>query len=79
MKINKASFLNNTVVDTIGAGDSFNAGYISKFVKGKTPEECQVFGNLMGAVSTTKSGGTGAFKNLNEVMKIAKEKFNYSE
>ncbi len=78
-KINKEPFLNINVVDTIGAGDSFNAGYISKFVKGKTPEECQVFGNLMGAVSTTKSGGTGAFKNLNEVMKIAKEKFNYSE
>ncbi len=78
-KIRKESFLNNNVVDTIGAGDSFNAGYILKFVKGRSPEECQVFGNLTGAVSTTKSGGTRAFKDLNNVMKIAKQKFNYEE
>lgn len=78
-KIEKPAFINYKVVDTIGAGDSFNAGYLSKFVKGKTPEECQVFGNLIGAVSTTKSGGTRAFKNLDKVMKIAKEKFNYTE
>ncbi len=78
-KIKKESFLNNNVVDTIGAGDSFNAGYISKFVKGRPPEECQTFGNLTGAVSTTKSGGTRAFKNLENVMEIAKQKFNYIE
>lgn len=78
-KVKEESFLNNNVVDTIGAGDSFNAGYISKFVKGKSPEECQIFGNLSGAVSTTKPGGTGAFKDLNYVMKIAKQIFNYTE
>ena len=54
-------------------------GYLSKFIKGKTPEESQVFGNLMGAVSTTKSGGTRAFKDLDSIMGIAKEKFNYVE
>lgn len=78
-KIIKKSFLNTNVVDTIGAGDSFNAGYISKFVKGKSPEECQVFGNLIGAISTTKSGGTRAFIDPNKVMEIAKQKFNYEE
>lgn len=75
----KKPFLNKNVMDTIGAGDSFNAGYISKFVKGRPPEECQVFGNLMGAVSTTKPGGTGAFEDLDKVMKIAEETFNYKE
>jgi len=78
-KIRKESFLNNNVVDTIGAGDSFNAGYISKFVKGRSPEECQIFGNLTGAVSTTRSGGTHAFKNYENVMEIAKQEFNYIE
>ncbi len=53
-KIKKEPFLNAQVVDTIGAGDSFNAGYISKFIKGEPPEKCQEFENLMGAVSTTK-------------------------
>lgn len=32
------SFLNTEVVDAIGAGDSFNAGCISRFVKGETLE-----------------------------------------
>lgn len=78
-KIKKEAFVNNNIVDTIGAGDSFNAGYISKFVKGESPEECQIFGNLMGAVSTTKPGGTNAFKDSNKIMKIAKQRFNYIE
>ncbi len=78
-KITQASFLNKNVVDTIGAGDSFNAGFIFKFIHGNTPEKCQTFGNLTGAISTTKSGGTRAFKNHNGIMKIAKQKFNYTE
>lgn len=73
------SYLNENVVDAIGAGDSFNAGYIFKFLNGGTPQVCQEFGNLMGAISTTFSGGTGAFKSYKEVMKIAKEKFNYGK
>lgn len=73
----KKSFLNKNVIDTIGAGDSFNAGYISKFIQGESPEVCQTFGNLIGAISTTKSGGTGAFKSLEKVMRIAKQKFKY--
>lgn len=78
-KIEKEAFLNTDVVDAIGAGDSFDAGYISKFVKGKSPEECQVFANLIGAISTTEPGGTTAFKDLDSIMEIAKNKFNYTE
>jgi len=73
------SFLNNEVVDAIGAGDSFNAGFILKFIQGFPPEDCQKFGNLIGAISTTKAGGTTAFINYEETMKIAKEKFGYEE
>ena len=77
--VNTRCFVNNKVVDAIGAGDSFNAGYISKFLKGFSPEECQIFGNLAGAISTTASGGTAAFVNYQSIMKIAKEKFGYEE
>ena len=77
--VNADPFLNEKVVDAIGAGDSFNAGFIFKFLQGSSPEDCQVFGNLAGAVSTTQAGGTTAFINYAETMKIAKEKFGYEE
>ena len=79
-KVFKAdAFLNKDVVDAIGAGDSFNAGFISKFIKGHAIKQCQIFGNITGAVSTTQSGGTTAFTNLENVLKIAKDKFGYEE
>ena len=77
--VNGKLFLNEKVVDAIGAGDSFNAGFIFKFMQGLPPEDCQTFGNLIGAISTTSSGGTTAFTNYEETMKIAKEKFGYEE
>ncbi len=73
----KESYLNKNVVDAIGAGDSFNAGFIFKFINGFSLEECQEFGNLMGAINTTAAGGTTAFTNYNEIINIAKEKFGY--
>ena len=69
------AFLNKDVVDAIGAGDSFNSGFVSAFVKGLSPEVCQITGNLIGAVNTTAAGGTGAFTSLEAVRKICKERF----
>lgn len=73
----KNPFINKNVTDATGAGDSFNAGFIHKFIRGDDPEKCQVFGNLMGAISTTATGGTGAFSDLASVMEIARSTFNY--
>lgn len=69
------AFLNEDVVDAIGAGDSFDAGFISKFVQGESPIECQRFGNLCGALNTTAAGGTAAFSDYEKMKKIAREKF----
>ena len=71
------AFLNKEVVDAIGAGDSFNSGFISAFVKGLSLEDCQQTGNLTGAVSTTAAGGTGAFTSLEAVRKVCKERFGH--
>jgi sugar/nucleoside kinase (ribokinase family) len=68
-------YLNKNVVDAIGAGDSFNAGFIIKFIKGAALIDCQKFGNLTGAVSTTASGGTSAFKDFANFRKVAKQEF----
>jgi sugar/nucleoside kinase (ribokinase family) len=76
--INQSSFLNINVVDSIGAGDSFDAGFIHKFIQQRPLQECLEFATLMGAVSTTRAGGTTAFENINTVKKIAETSFNYT-
>jgi sugar/nucleoside kinase (ribokinase family) len=52
------------VVDTVGAGDSFNAGFLHEYVRGASLTRCLEYGNLAGAFSTTACGGTEAFRNL---------------
>ena len=49
------------VVDAVGAGDSFDAGFLSEFVRGASLECCLQMGNRAGALSVTRSGGTEAF------------------
>lgn len=74
--LEQPSFLNKEVVDAIGAGDSFNAGYIHQYVQGKPPAQCLKFGALCGAINTTESGGTTAFADYDTVKRIALIKFN---
>jgi sugar/nucleoside kinase (ribokinase family) len=52
-----------TPVDTIGAGDSFNAGFLFGWLKGWPPDQCAYAGNISGALSTLGAGGTEAFRN----------------
>ncbi|MEM5853110.1 MAG: carbohydrate kinase family protein [Candidatus Aenigmatarchaeota archaeon] len=47
------------VVDTIGAGDAFTAGFLHKFLKGNDIEECVKFANACGALKVTREGATG--------------------
>ena len=73
--ITEEPFLNKEVVDAIGAGDSFNAGFITGFLAGKSLSDCLKYGNLTGAVNTTASGGTGAFKSLKDFNQTADKVF----
>ncbi|MBZ5656972.1 MAG: sugar kinase [Acidobacteriia bacterium] len=50
------------VVDAVGAGDSFNAGFLHKYVRGADMADCLAYGNLAAACSTTRAGGTEAFR-----------------
>ncbi len=50
-------------LDTIGAGDSFNAGFLAAWLRGAGPEICAKAGNIAGALSTLGPGGTEAFRN----------------
>jgi sugar/nucleoside kinase (ribokinase family) len=49
-------------VDAVGAGDSFDAGFLSQYVRGADLQTCLAAGNLGGALSTTRPGGTEAFR-----------------
>jgi sugar/nucleoside kinase (ribokinase family) len=49
-------------VDTVGAGDSFDAGFLHEFVRGADLVKCLASGNRAGALSTTRPGGTEAFR-----------------
>jgi sugar/nucleoside kinase (ribokinase family) len=50
------------VVDAVGAGDSFDAGFIHQYIRGAKIEECMQFGNITGGLSVTRAGGTEAFR-----------------
>lgn len=71
-------FKNDRVVDTIGAGDSFNAGFINDFINNKPLEKCLETGALTGAINTTMAGGTDAFENFDTIREIARTRFNYT-
>lgn len=46
------------VIDTTGAGDSFNAGYMFGYLSGQPIERCLLFGNACGAMSVSHFGGS---------------------
>ena len=74
----QAALLNKNVVDCIGAGDSFNSGFLTRFAAGDPLDRCQEYGNMTGAVNTTAAGGTTAFTCREDVEKIGKERFGWS-
>ena len=76
--IHQPAFINSNVADSIGAGDSFNAGFIHYFIKDKPGKDCLEFGAAMGAINTTHPGGTGAFESLCYVQQLAQSTFNYT-
>jgi len=75
--ISQAAFLNETVVDAIGAGDSFNSGFIFKYTQGKPLPECLEFAALTGAINTTGAGGTSAFRSPEHIRSVASLQFNF--
>lgn len=62
-------------IDTVGAGDGFDAGYVYATLHGYSPEEALEFANGVGALVTTVSGDNEGLPYLEEVTAlIRKEK-----
>ena len=54
------------VVDTTGAGDSFNAGFLHAYLSEADLAECLDLGNACGALSTRAAGGTTSQPDIEE-------------
>jgi fructokinase len=59
-----------SVLDTIGSGDAFTAGFISGVLAGDSLEASCRRGNVLGALAATKRGGMGAISDY-EVQSFA--------
>jgi sugar/nucleoside kinase (ribokinase family) len=56
-----------TAMDTTGAGDCFDAGFLFAWLNGKTPMECLRIANICGALSTRALGGIAGFPQRDEL------------
>ena len=57
-EVTSASGFKVDPTDTTGAGDSFAAGFVSSYLRGRSIPECLCVGNACGALSTLQAGGT---------------------
>ena len=58
-------------VDTTGAGDNFNAGYLAAMLDGATPSESAARAAACGAISVQGFGGTGRLPGHDEAVALA--------
>jgi sugar/nucleoside kinase (ribokinase family) len=64
-----AGAINVTPIETTGAGDCFNAGFLKAWLDGQPVQECLRWGNIVGGLSTLALGGTGYKVTIEEVKK----------
>jgi sugar/nucleoside kinase (ribokinase family) len=58
------------VVDAVGAGDSFNAGFLHGWLHDWPIEQALAYGNLVGGWSTGSPGGTSAFRGAEKIQAL---------
>jgi sugar/nucleoside kinase (ribokinase family) len=75
--VERVSGLTQAPVDSVGAGDNFNAGFLAGQLRGYTLRESIGLAAACGSLSTQGYGGTGAEVELPAALAAASE-FNYS-
>lgn len=61
-----ACALSGKIVDTVGAGDTFDAGFVYGFLQGWSLEKCLWLAVVCGSLSTRAAGGTAAQPTIEE-------------
>ncbi len=67
--------LNVDCIDTTGAGDAFNGGFVTALSEGKTLFEALRFGNATGALSVTKHGTAPSMPKREEIAAMIRENY----
>jgi 2-dehydro-3-deoxygluconokinase len=62
-----------SVVDTVGAGDGFDAGFIAGMLRGESPERCLRFGIEIGAAAVTTAGDWEGYPTAEVLERIERE------
>jgi sugar/nucleoside kinase (ribokinase family) len=63
-------------LDTTGAGDCFDAGFIHAWLKGEPPLRCLQYGNICGALSTLRLGGLEGFPTAEELQTLLSHQYS---
>jgi len=69
-EVARAPGFNIKAVDTTGAGDSFDAGFMSSYLRGAPLMECLRLGNACGALSTREPGGTAGQPDMRQLRRF---------
>jgi len=69
-EIRKVKAIDVDVVDTVGAGDAFDAGFLYGWLNGMPVARCAELGSLCGSLSTTKGGGIEGQPRLHDLKRI---------
>ena len=67
---NCPAFLSEEVIDTIGAGDNFAAGFITGILDGLSFRDCARFANATASISVEAVGSTSGVKNKQQVLDL---------
>jgi sugar/nucleoside kinase (ribokinase family) len=62
----RAQPIEANVVDTTGAGDAFDAGFLAAFLAGASLDEALAMANACGAISTRATGGVDGLASMQE-------------
>ncbi|MBK5201755.1 MAG: carbohydrate kinase family protein [Spirochaetaceae bacterium] len=71
-KIIHSPIFDANVVDTTGAGDSFDAGFVYGTINNLNLEKCLALGNFLGSLSVTDIGGSTGIPENEELIKLLK-------